>query len=50
MRTTLKWVREILKGQKEKPLSDRVIKRMVHQPDRKCGDMEPMPVQIEKEE
>ena len=41
--------KNILKNCTEKPLSDIIIHRIVHQPDRKCHDVEPITVQTEAE-
>jgi hypothetical protein len=45
-----KQIRGFLKGQKEKPLSDSIVNRIVHQLDQRCRNVEPLTVQIEKEE
>lgn len=39
-----------IKNKKEKPLSNSMIQRIVHQIDQKCRDIEPLTVQIEEEE
>jgi hypothetical protein len=45
-----KEIKSFLKNKKETPLSDSMIKRIVHQLDRVCRDVEPFTVQIEKED
>lgn len=45
-----KQIKAILKSQKEKQLSHNMVQRIVHQLEQKCRDVEPISVQIEKED
>jgi hypothetical protein len=47
---SLKEIKPFLKNKKETPLSESMVKRIVHQLDRMCRDVEPFTVQIEKED
>ncbi len=45
-----KEIKTFLKNKKETPLSERMVQRIIHQLDRVCRDVEPITVQIEKED
>ncbi|NLD37314.1 MAG: NERD domain-containing protein [Desulfatiglans sp.] len=45
-----KEIKTFLKNKKETPLSENMVQRIVHQLDRVCRDVEPITVQIEKED
>jgi hypothetical protein len=42
-----KQIKGFLKSKKEKPLSESLVQRIVHQLDQKCRDIDPITVQIE---
>lgn len=44
-----KQIKTFFKSKKERPLSDSMVQRIVHQLDQKCRDIDPVTVQIEKD-
>jgi hypothetical protein len=44
-----KQIKAFLNSQKEKPLSETMVQRIVHQLDQKCRNVEPVTVQLQTE-